>query len=252
MIASLPMYDRPETAEANDRLWVLIRKSLRQEEFDCPETLSRDVEGVEHWLDPELIFSQTCGMPYRLHLHGKVHLIGTPVTTVDGPGGYYHSVMVCHKNKPYQGIKDLKGTRLACNMGISQSGWAAPQNMAIEHGFSFDDILLTGAHSASAQAVQDGRADTAALDAVTWKMIKRYEPWAGDLRVVTRTPFTPMLPYITGYEDLVPHLAVIVANAIDGLSQEDRETLCLRGLTHIPAEKYLAVPSPTFPKVTGA
>ena len=124
MIASLPMYDRPETAAANDRLWTLIREAFG----DGPAQLSRGVEGLAHWRDPALLFSQTCGMPYRLHLHGSVSLFGTPVTTLDDPPGHYHSVLIARADDNRRGLRDFQHATLAANMDISQSGWAAPQH----------------------------------------------------------------------------------------------------------------------------
>ena len=65
MIATLPMYDRPETRAANDRFWDLIRSHLDE----APEELSRD---DFHWLHPDLLLSQTCSLPYRTALQGRV------------------------------------------------------------------------------------------------------------------------------------------------------------------------------------
>jgi ABC-type phosphate/phosphonate transport system substrate-binding protein len=240
VIASLPMYDRPETRAANDRFWALIREAYG----DGPQQLSRDGEGLAHWRDPDLVFSQTCGMPYRLHLQGVVSLVGTPVTTLDDPPGQYHSVLVTRADDPRDRIEAFKTARLAANMDLSQSGWAAPQNMAATHGFAFTDVVWTGAHLASARAVQEGRADIAAIDVVSWTMIRRYDRWSDALKVIDRTPPTPMLPYVTAKpRDAAPLFAATQA-AIAALSHEDRSTLCLAGLTRISAADYLAVPSP--------
>lgn len=40
MIASLGMYDRPETMAANDRLWALVRDGLRARGIAAPEALT--------------------------------------------------------------------------------------------------------------------------------------------------------------------------------------------------------------------
>ena len=61
MIASLPMYDRPETAAANDRLWQGVRTRLGE----GPEHLVRAGDPWEHWQSPDLLLSQTCGLPFR-------------------------------------------------------------------------------------------------------------------------------------------------------------------------------------------
>ena len=41
MIAALGMYDRAETAPANDRLWALVRGSLRARGLQAPQELMR-------------------------------------------------------------------------------------------------------------------------------------------------------------------------------------------------------------------
>ena len=51
MIASLPMYDRPETAAANDRLWQGVRERLGQ----GPEHLTRGGDLWAQWQSPDLI-----------------------------------------------------------------------------------------------------------------------------------------------------------------------------------------------------
>ncbi|MFN3646541.1 MAG: hypothetical protein ACK4S2_08505, partial [Gemmobacter sp.] len=70
MQASLPMYDRPEVQAANDRLWAGIRDRLRAAGLAAPETLVRGRWPLwDHWTAPDLVLSQTCGLPYRSRLH---------------------------------------------------------------------------------------------------------------------------------------------------------------------------------------
>ena len=128
-------------------------------------------------------------------------------------------------------------------IGLSDSP-ASPVILAADHGFAFTDIHWTGAHLASARAVQDGRADIAAIDALTWTMIRRYDRWSDALNVIGHTPPTPMLPYITARPENAAPLFEATRAAIAALSSDDRETLCLAGLTRIAAEDYLTIPSP--------
>ena len=78
MIASLSMYARPETAAAIDNLWALTLENLVAAGVDAPVVLTQNTDPMSVWTDPALVLSQTCGMPYRKFLHGKVQLIGTP------------------------------------------------------------------------------------------------------------------------------------------------------------------------------
>jgi ABC-type phosphate/phosphonate transport system substrate-binding protein len=177
MIASLGMYDRVECQPANDRLWALIRDGMRAAGLAAPDTLTRGAAACwEAWTAPDLTLSQTCGFPYRASLHGNVTLIGTPDFGVDGCApGYYRSVFVVQKDNPSRTLADLDDAALAFNEDLSQSGWAAPQTHARAHGLTLRPALRTGGHLASARAVAEGRAEIAAIDAVTWSMIAEWE-----------------------------------------------------------------------------
>lgn len=249
MIASLPMYDRPETAAANDRLWASIRDGLHAEGMAAPDTLVRGAADLwPQWTSPDLVFSQTCGFPYRSRLHGKVTLIGTPDFGVEGCApGYYRSVFVARVAGARQSLAEFDGARFAYNEDLSQSGWAAPQTHAASIGIRLPPCLKTGGHRLSALAVLDGRADIAALDAVTWRMLRRWEPTMEGLRVVGMTEPTPGLPYIAGPGRDAGRLFRIVAAAMAVQMAEDRDATGIRALVAIPAERYLAVPTPPAP-----
>lgn len=249
MIASLGMYDRAETAAANDRFWAALRDGLRARGVRAPDHLTRG-EGAywSAWQSPDLVLSQTCGFPYRARLHDKVTLVATPDYGLpDCPAGYYSSVFVARADDP-RTLPEFREARFAYNEALSQSGWAAPQNHAATMGFHFAPSLATGSHRLSAAAVAEGRADIAALDALTWKMLSRWESFASTLREVARTAPTPALPYIAakGADAQAAFAALVEAAA--ALSPEDRDLLSLRGIVRIPPARYLAVPTPPSPE----
>jgi ABC-type phosphate/phosphonate transport system substrate-binding protein len=244
-IASLGMYDYPHTAAANDRLWKGIQKQLGH----GPDVLTRDHDPWEIWQSPHLVFSQTCGLPYRAKLHGKVKLVGTPDYGIKGcPAGYYNSVIVVQKSSTAQDEKSLTGQRLAYNEALSQSGWAAPQAHMAKHAVDFKVGPCTGGHKASAQAVATGRADFAALDALTWAMLQIDDPETSEqLRVLAATDPTPALPFITSKSQDSKTISAAISNAINALDDKDRAALHLKALVQIPASAYLAVPIPSEP-----
>ena len=242
MIASLPMYDRPETAASNDRFWELIRSNLS---IEAPDALTRGGDTWEQWQSAELVLSQTCGLPYRTRLHGKVTLVGAPVLDLPCAPGHYYSVVVARKNDAREDFTDYADAVIAVNGWGSQSGWAAPQNFALDHGLTFREAHISGGHSASALAVAQGAAEIAALDAATWEMLCRYDDFTHDLKEIAHTPPTPALPYISAWVHDAGDLGNAIGAAIDQLSAEDREALCLKGFTTIHAESYLAVPTPS-------
>ena len=249
MIASLPMYDRAETAPANDRLWARIRDGMRAARIDAPEALIRGAENLwPQWTAPDLALSQTCGFPYRTRLHGMVTLVGTPDFAVPGcPPGYYRSVFVARADDARRTLADFDCAAFAYNEALSQSGWAAPQTHVMGLGLRLRPALQTGGHRPSALAVAEGRADLAALDAVTWRMLRRWEPALAGLREVALTDPTPGLPYIARPGADAATLFAIIAAAIAAMDAADRDATGLVGLVRLPPEAYLAVPTPAAP-----
>lgn len=254
MIASLPMYDRPETRAANDRFWNGIREVLsgtlpERERNALPDRLDRDGDSWEIWRSPDLIFSQTCGLPYRTRLADVAVLIGTPDYGLPGcPPGRYNSVFVMRSGDGRIDPAEWPRLLLACNESGSQSGWAAPQAHLLSFGGGFDRVTLTGSHRSSAIAVAEGGADIAAIDAQTWRMILRWDGFAASLKEVARTRPTPGLPFICAAGRPRRLLRDAVATAIRELDMADRECLGLRGLADIPPEAYGETPAPPFPE----
>lgn len=250
MIATLPMYDRAELAPATDRYWAAIRDGLRAAGMAAPDALSPGADDLwPLWTAPDLVLAQTCGLPYRTRLHGKVTLVGTPDFALAGcPPGYYCSVLVARADD-MRSFEGLAAGRLAYNDALSQSGWAAAHSHLAGLGLALRPTLCCGGHRRSAQAVAEGRADLAAIDAVTWRLMQRHDGGLTDtLREVARTAPTPGLPYITalGHDPAV--LFAAIAAALAGLADDDRQALGLRGLVMIPAAAYLALPIPPPPE----
>lgn len=253
MIASLGMYDPAPLQGTNDRFWALIREGLRARGVRAPEGLTRG-EGAywPAWRSPDLVFSQTCGFPFRARLYGQVTLVGTPDYGVEGCApGQYRSVLVVRSDDPREGLEAFDGAMMAYNEALSQSGYAAPLAEAARRGIRFRLGAATGAHALSARAVAEGRADIAALDAVTWAVLSENGLAPPGLRVIDRTPPTPALPYIAALGADTEATFAAVAEAIAALPAADRDRLHLKGLVRIPAEDYLAIPTPPPPEHFG-
>lgn len=244
------MYDRPETAAANDRLWHGIKRHLHARGLPAPDRLTRGADAYwPAWQSPDLILSQTCGLPFRARLHNKVTLVGTPDYGVEGCApAYYRSVFVARTADAGRPVVEMVSGTFAFNDGLSQSGWAAAQPLFAAAGRHPRRLLETGGHHASAHAVLAGRADLAALDAVTWALLCRHEPAVSGLAVVARSAPTPGLPLITAQGRDGEVIFQAVEQAIRDLSAEDRHTLMLRGVIRIRAADYLALPIPAAPR----
>lgn len=245
MIASLMMYRRPQLDEAHEHYWQLIRQNLHLAGIDSPEQLSQDAEEFSVWKHPELVLSQTCGMPYRTWLHDRVQLVGTPDFGVKGcPPGYYRSALVIRADDPRKRLDEFHDAVFAYNQTFSQSGYAAPFWHLKHYGFWFENRLHTEQHLRSAHAVAEGRADIASLDAVSWRLLNEHDAFASSLRVMEWTEPTPGLPLITARGNAAETIYEAVKTAIDQLNEIDRRLLGLRGIVRIHKDQYTAIPNP--------
>lgn len=251
MIANLMMYARPETKGATARFWTLIRDALAKQGIDAPEGLAQDAGEFEVWCDPDLVLSQTCGMPYRLWLHDQVALVGTPDYGLEGCApGHYRSAVVVRVDDPREMLADFRAARFAYNQTFSHSGYAAPYALCAQQGFWFETRVQTHGHRLSAKAVAEGQADIAALDGVTWRLMQEHGELSDRLRVLCWTKESPGLPLITAKQRDAGAIHAAVAQAIEALQAADRAALGLKGLVDIPQEAYLSVPNP--PESAGA
>ncbi len=245
MLASLPMYDWPQLRTAHRAFWTEIRKGLSSRGVYSPETLAESGMGLPFWSDPGLVLSQTCGLPFRQSLHGKVRLVGTPDYGVAGcPPGYYRSYFIARRDDYRSELADFKSTVFALNGKDSQSGYAAARTHAVNQGFWFESWLETGSHLLSAKRVAEGAADIASIDAVSWHFISRFEPFAASLRILEATEPSPGLPYITSLAYDAEVIYGAVSEALQVLDPVHREELSLKGFVQIPEAAYLAVPMP--------
>lgn len=239
MIAMLGMYDRPEVADANDAFWSAIRSELGY----GPDTLTRDMGFWEMWQSPDLLFAQTCGLPYRAKLHQSVQLVGTPDYGLEGcPPGFYRSAIIARKDARVD-LADLGATSFAYNDRLSQSGWAAFW-AHVGADTKLGELKASGGHANSAKMVAKRDADLACLDALTWTLIEKYDEFADELEVLDWTSPTPGLPYITAMTRDPVEVSGAVRTAIADLSENDRNLLHLKGLVDISSAEYLAIQMP--------
>ena len=240
--ASLPMYDRRELQAGHKQYWQLLRASIVAGGMRAPAQLSDTVPGADYWLRADLCLSQTCGLPYRRYLHGKVSYVGTPDFNVEGCApGYYRSVIVVRHDDLRSEFRDftISDVCLACNSLDSQSGFAA---IATHDGGSLTrhaQIIITGSHAASATAVATGTADIAAIDYNSWRFMMRYDSFVKDLRVLELTCPSPGLPYISALSTDVEKMYTAIKAAIDLMPQHLKQLLGVERLVWIEPADYV-------------
>lgn len=203
-LVSIAMYVTSEPlADATAELWSFLRHYLAQAGLtDLPETPDPTVPYDEAWLRPDLLLSQTCGYPFASCLRGRVRLVATPVYGHPGcDGPLMCSFIIVRKDSSLGSLEDLRGTTAAINSPDSNSGsnlFRAAVAPLAQGGRFFGRIIDTGSHGSSIAAVAEGRADSAAIDCVTYANIRRFDPSLVEgVRIIAETPKGRGLPFIT-------------------------------------------------------
>ena len=232
-IASLPMYlaNRPAVAA----LWELLRQALDAAGLErLPTELTWPQDYHAHWLEPDLLISQTCGYPLTHALAGQVQLVGC--FAYDAPqceGIYCRSVLVARTKHAHWTLEQFRGLRLAFNAQDSQSGTNALRALVAplaRDGRFFGNTIATGSHSASMATVQEGHADLAAIDCVTYAALQRYTPQASNgLCVVGTTEAYPGLPLVTALATSAADL-VLLQQAVRALVVNPQAATTLEAL----------------------
>lgn len=248
-LASLAMYvDPPAIRSATKELWAYLRDALRDAGVqEVPDALDDDIAHDAAWLDPRLLLSQTCGYPYAKHLRGKVRLVATPAYALPGNEGPLNgSFVVVNASSPARFIEGLRGRRVAINDPGSNSGTNLLRAMVAplaQGGRFFGEVVRTGGHVASLDAVATGRADVAAIDCVTYGNIARHQPERlADIRILAETAKTPGLPLITRGDATADELAAL-RHALDRFAEDPavagpREILAITGFHPLPDAAY--------------
>jgi ABC-type phosphate/phosphonate transport system substrate-binding protein len=225
--SSLAMYDMLAPVQAaNDLLWTGIRDRLRVAGLSAPDSLDRDISYSGIWLQPDLLLAQTCGYPFIRELQGKVRLVATPIYDfAGGTGTERASFLVASDQNEFADLEAFRGSRAAVNDHMSNSGMnlfrAALAPIAGGKPF-FSEVVVTGGHLPSMKAVQDGIADIASIDTVSWGMLARHAPEMLDgLRIVGETPRGPGLPYITSLATSDAELKILQTAIKDAIADKD-------------------------------
>lgn len=248
MIASLGMYDWPETRAETDRLWTGIARALREEGFSqVPETLERGTPVTDHWRSPDLLVSQTCGYPLTHEFDGYLELLAAPIYGVEGcTGAEYTSVIIVHKDSDFGAPVDLKGTHATYNGEDSLSGHLALRSVFAPlagKGRFFGKTSCSGGHPVSMQLVAAGKADVAAIDCVSFALGCKHRPNITDnLRIIAKSPSAPALPYVTTAGRSKAELHRLKQALVKAFHDPDltdtRASLFIEGLEFISRQTY--------------
>ncbi len=244
------MYDLPEVAEATDAFWAALATRLRGAGVeDVPDRLERDSDPRAVWASPQLLFSQTCGLPLVHRFAGRLALVATPCYAAPGcVGPNYLSHIVVRADDPRATVAEFAGSVAAINSEDSHSGFNILRWRVAREGRSpfFARVERTGSHVASLAGVQSGGADLAAIDCVTFALLERHRPSAVEgVRVLEETPLAPGLPYITAGDTTAEECArlreALAETLADPALAEVREALLLLGAEEVRPARYEAI-----------
>ena len=239
MIASLPMYFRPETTAAYNNLWQHIRANLQGRSIAAPKTLQEPYNLLEHWRDPNLLLSQTCGLPLELFLRECVYLVGTTdAGHMNCPTGHYFSYWIKAQSDSRAKPEDFQGATLSFNDKFSRSGWELPQLAAKKRGVHFSSTLECGSHLLAAKAIVARKSEIAAIDAHSWNLMVQFDGFAAELCAFDKTGNTPGLPLITAQKELLEPLREAVVKAIESQSHSAKQLTGFRRLVAINKSDY--------------
>lgn len=202
MIASLGMYDHPAQGWANDAIWTAIGERLRAHGIAAPVTLDRARSVEDSWYAPDLLLAQCCGYPLVADASLDLRVVAVPHYDVsDCTPGHHVSRLVIREADDARDLAAFRGRIAAINAPLSNTGVNLFRDILADVADAapfFAAVVTTGSHRQSAFAVRAGAADIAAIDAVTYAALGRYEPEAlAGLRTIAVTRCSPTLPFVT-------------------------------------------------------
>lgn len=251
-IASLPMYDIPEAQRATDALWAALRQAFRREGIaDVPARLTRDLPVISQWGAPNLFFSQCCGYDIVFGFPSALELLGLP-RYADETGcsdlGYRSNIIV-REDSAVTALADLRGAVCVVNGFNSYSGTGSLRALVAplsRDGRFFGGIRVSGAHVQSIAMVRAGEADVAAIDCVTYTLLRRYRPQSlTGTRILRPTDPVPPPPYVTSRDYPPETVARMQGALVSVLDRTPRPGFCddlfIDGVTLAPLQVYAKI-----------
>ena len=166
----------------------------------------------------------------------------------DTPPGHYHSLFVAREADHRQMLAEFEGAHLAFNEAASHSGWATAAFAPVRFRLGPE----TGSDRESVRAIADGRAEIAAIDAISWRLLVAHTGLTGGLKIVDRSPASPGQALITAFPAAAAALRSAISEGINHLAPEHRSALGMTEFVALTPEAYLAVPNPPTPEAYAA
>ncbi len=153
-------------------------------------------------LDSNLLIGQTCGYPLvKFYRHDLVPLCVPVFRAIGCRDISYSSAIIVHADSTANSLDDCVGKTLVINGPDSNSGMnllrSEVMQLSPENPF-FSSTLISGTHADSVRAVVEKHADIAAIDCITFALMRDAFPELVEkVRVIGYTAFTTGLPLVT-------------------------------------------------------
>ena len=200
--------------------------------------------------DDNLLVGHTCGYPLMKNLQDKLSPICVPVFDVDGCDGRYcsstfitsDSSNIQSLSDSYQGIAAFNGRDSNSGMNVLRQA-IAPMSQGRPF---FSHLIESGSHKQSLIEVNEGRADVAAIDSVSFALIADAWPeLVAKLRVFSYSAKTCGLPFVmqrSGLTDIDPrHMTLLLNQALEILQEHHKKTLHLVELVDVELSQYQGI-----------
>jgi ABC-type phosphate/phosphonate transport system substrate-binding protein len=199
---------------------------------------------TELWQRDDVACAFLCGYPWstwRGERRPVPLAVPRPSNPLNAGQPHYWSDVVVRADSRFSSLDDLPGTRMAYTIVDSQSGYQALRAMLAERARgrslfgSTVGPLVTPRHVVD--AVLAGDADAGPLDSYWHDLLRRHEPdVAAQLRVVARTPPTPM-PFLAAVPSVPADVRARLTAALIA-APVDADALQIDGFSAVDAAAY--------------
>ena len=200
--------------------------------------------------NPSLWFGHTCGYPLMTKLQDTLTPIALPIFDVPGcDDRYYSSLLIVPENSEVETLIDCRGSRAVINTDDSNSGMNVLRHAVAtfnHHGAFFSEIQRSGSHLQSLTEVANQRADIAAIDCVSYRLIEDAWPeLVAGVRSIGFSAKTCGLPFVMPKLNLPNNdLNSIIKNlnlALSMLADNQRNRLHLKGFESVDISEYQGI-----------